>query len=85
MEIVVSEKGTVHTTTVLRDGDRMAVLVLSGNQLKHAETVGCFDAADAESFVKEAAAWLAARERPANRSGLHAAVRLGRAPLRAAG
>lgn len=84
MEIIANEKGAVHVTTVIKDGDRMAVIVTQGETVEHAETVGCFDLAEATSFVDEASTWLVSHRR-AHKSGEHVAVRPSVAPLRATG
>jgi hypothetical protein len=88
MKIIAKEKGAVHVTTVIKDGDRMAVLVTLGETVEHAETVGCFDLAETQSFVDEASTWLTSQtrsERPRHRSGEHVAVRPRAAILRATG
>lgn len=55
-----------HLEVVLRDGERLALVVLEKrtNRVARAEAVGSSDAAGDHSFADEASAWLGDRLRP---------------------
>lgn len=90
MELIAHERAD-HDVFVVRDNptNRMAVLIMQGNQLIHGEAVGCFSLGDVESFIHEVRVWLIANRHtaPQHRSGEYRAVALGHAvaPKRAAG
>jgi hypothetical protein len=74
MEIVAHESAD-HEVYCLRDGNRMAVLILDGSLLVHGEAAGCFDDEELRSFIDEARGWLVANGHVRSRSGQYAAFR----------
>ena len=84
MEIIAYESAD-HEVFCLKDGNRMAVLILDGSLLVHGEAAGCFDDAELRSFVEEARAWLIAGGHVRSRSGEYVAFGHGVARQHATG
>ncbi len=72
MEIIAHESAD-HEVFCLKDGNRMAVLIMSGREMVHGEAAGCFDDAELKSFIEEARVWLNAHGHLRSRSGEYVA------------